>query len=157
LPDVDQPLRHLDGRQHEVDHAGGNGCTGHAVVRGVLGRLRQGDAAALLDAGKAHGTVAAGARHHDADGAFLVHFGHGAEEHVDGNVPTRDALARRHAQMTIVHRERHAGRNDVHVVRLDRHGLADLPYRHARGALEDFGGAALVLGRQMKDHHEGHA
>jgi hypothetical protein len=43
------------------------------------------------------------------------------------------------------------------VVGFDLERLVDLDHRHARHPLQYLGRAALVLGRQVQDDHEGHA
>jgi len=120
-------------------------------------RLCDRDAAHLLDLCEADRAIAARAGHDDAHGAFTVHLGHGAKEDVDGDMRHAAAIAALDAQMAVVHRQVHTGRDHIHVVGFHGHRVRDLKDAHRRGALQDVRRAALVAGRQVKDGDEGHA
>ena len=129
------------------------------IVLGIVGGLRYRDAAHFLDAHQAHGAIAARARHDDAHGTLPVDLGQGAKEDVDRQVrPPLSSSVSGGVQVDVVHREVHAWWDDVDVVRLHRHRFVHLRHvHHRRGALQDFRRAAFVLGREVKNEHEGHA
>jgi hypothetical protein len=156
LPQLQQALRHVAYRQHEIHRAGADGVARHVVVFRVLGCLGQRDAAVLLDAADADRAVRTRAREHDGYGVRPAFDGQRAEQEVDGEDAA--ALVRRHREVehAVVHRQLPIGRNDVHVVALDGGGGGDLFHRHARHPGQHLGEARLVPRGQMHHHDEGH-
>ncbi len=63
----------------------------------------------------------------------------------------------REAQMGVDRRKIAARRNDVDVIRLHLDRLGDLRHRDLDERLQQLGQMALVLRREMHDHHERHA
>ena len=106
-------------RQHDVDLAGGDGALRHAVVFGVAGRLRDDDAARLLEPRDAGRAVGAGARQHDADRALAVRVGEGAKEQIDDDVAAARPVVLDQAERAVDHRQVVGRRNHVDVVALD--------------------------------------
>jgi hypothetical protein len=157
FPKLDQLLRHVDHRQYEVDDASADGRLRHAVVFCIGGQLRDRDPALFLDPCEADGAVRARTRQHDRHRPLAVYLSKGTEEQVDGDVGTARTFQRAQAEDAVDHRHVMVGRDDVHVIGLDFDRLQDLYYRHARDALQDLVGRAVVLGRQVQDRHEGHA
>jgi len=153
----DQLLRDVGHRQNDVDHAGFDGAARHRLELRIAGFLRQGDAALFLDARQPHRTVGTAAGKHDADGVGVVGVGQRAEEQVDGHLHAALALRLGQAQVAVVHRQVQRRGNHVDVVTLDGCRLGDLQHRHAGRLLQDLVGLALVFGREVHDHHEGHA
>ena len=148
--------RHALGRQLKVHQAGGNRALGHAVVFARVGRLHHCHAALALDGTQSHGAVAAGAREHDANGAFVLVLCQRAKEKVN-----RQALAARRRGLQQLQRaiqERHVaiGRNDVGAVDLHPHAVADLEHLHAGVAPDQLDQNAFVVGRQVLHQHKGH-
>ena len=120
LPQVDQFHRHLGGRQHEIDHPGGDGGDRHAIVVAVGGLLRQRDATEFLHPPQADRAVRSGAGQDDGNRAPLVRFGQGAEEQIDRGVPAGRALQGGHRQVAVIHRQLQVRRDHIDVPRLDR-------------------------------------
>ena len=155
-PEREKLVGDLRRRQDDVDLAGGDGARRHAVVLGVGRRLRDDDAAMLLQARDAGRSVAAGAREHDADRPLAVGLGQGAEEVVDDDVATAGARRLRQAELAVGHRQLVGRRDDVDVVALDLCQAGDLGDTHRRRGLQDRRGVAFVVRRQVQHHDEGH-
>ena len=155
--EVDQLARHLRHRQHEVDRRGGDRAARHAVEVGLVGHLREGQAALLLDVRNARRAVGARARQHDADGARAMRLRQRAEEQVDGHVAAARAIGIGDVQRVVVHRQQLARRDHIDVIALDSHRPADMPHRQRRHVLQQRRHIAAVLGRQMQHDDEGHA
>nr|WP_255604410.1 hypothetical protein [Oscillochloris sp. ZM17-4] len=152
----DELRRHGRRLQHIVDHTGGDGAAGHAVVLGALGGLRHGHAALALDGAQAEGAIAAGAREHDADRALVLVLGQRAEQVVDRQAQA----ARRHRlkQMQGAVEEGHVavGRDDIGAVGLHDHAVLDLEDLHAGVAPDQLAEDALVVGGEVLNEDEGH-
>ncbi|KAF1067959.1 MAG: hypothetical protein GAK45_01524 [Pseudomonas citronellolis] len=157
LPQLDEFLRDIDGGQDEIHLAGGNGAARHVVVFGIAGRLGDGHPTLLLDPAQPGGTVAALAAEDDAHGMLGVGVGQGAHENIDGDMPGLARVHLAHPQVTVVHGQLHGRGNQVDVVALDRHRLADLTHPHLGDFLQDVVSTALVVRRQVHHHHKGHA
>ena len=153
----DQLGRHLGGRQHIVDHAGGDRAARHAVELGRFGFLRHHHAGLALDRARAQRAVAAGAREHDADRALTLVLGQRAEEEIDRQAltPRRRGLQQLQAPVDECHVA--VGRDDVSAVGLHHHAVLNLENLHPGVAPHQFAEQALVVRRQVLHQHEGHA
>ena len=74
------------GREHVIDHAGGDGALGHAVKLGRGRLLHDGEPAFFLGGLDAARAVRAGAGEDHGDGVLLFLLGQGIQEYVDGMV-----------------------------------------------------------------------
>ena len=122
-------------RKHQIHLAGLDGAARHAVIAGFFRLLRDHQPALLLDRLQSGTAVGAGARKDDADGAGTKFL---AQGNAAGN---RTAGARRDAPAAASDAGRRPGgeigpgRNDIEMVRLDRHAvrrLADFQSTYAR-------------------------
>jgi len=105
--------RDVTKRPHPVDHAGRDRRARHAAVLG-FGILRDGQAAAFVDALDADRAVAVEARQHHRDRMRTVRVGERAEEKIDRDVPARGMLGQVAEIEVAVHRpQRLARRDDV--------------------------------------------
>ena len=155
--DIQQHPRHLFHRQDVGGVAGVDGAGRHAVVFGGGGFLHHADAAAAEDGAQAQGAVGGGAGEDDADRAFGLIVGQGAQEAVD-----RHALAAhqfRHRELQHATEDRHlaVGRDDIDMVGCDHDLVECFEHRHGGRALQDFGEQADVARVEMRHQDEGHA
>lgn len=79
------------------------------------------------------------------------------EKSVDRRAPRNCGWAPLHAQLAVHHGELGSGRDDVHVVRLDRHPIFGLDHRHLGATAEQLCEHALVIGREVLDRNKGQA
>ncbi len=155
VPPLDQLVGNLRDRQHEIDLGACDRAARHVVVFGIVGRLHERHPALLLDARDADRAVRTGAGQHDAHGLVLMGVGERAEEQIDRHMMPARTDCFGHPQVAVAHREVLVGRDHVDVIGLQRGRLSDLYDRHPGRTLQDLVGDALVLGRQVQDHHEG--
>ncbi|MDR8749283.1 hypothetical protein FEP95_03105 [Burkholderia multivorans] len=155
-PQIEQFLRHLGGRQHDVRTGDRNRLLRHLRVFGVVGRLRERDAADFLDAAQPGRAVGARPGHHDADRARIVRVGQRPEKVVDRQRDAARHLARAAAKAAVRHFELHAGRDHVDMVLFDRDGARHLTDRHAGRVLQHAVHVADLLRGQMDDDDECH-
>jgi hypothetical protein len=154
----DELFRHALDRHRQVDETGSDGALGHAGMArtGMVGRLRERQAAMLLDGLDAERAVAAGAGEHDADGIFGLVLGKGGKERVD-----RRALAAvddgANAQSPLLDLEDAIGRHHIDVIGLNELVMFGDQHRHTRVAPQYFRQHAFPPGREVGDDDEGHA
>ena len=153
----EQTRGHLGDRQNPIHHAGFDGVARHFVELRLVRLLRQGEAAALFDALDSGGAVGIGARQNNADGARFLRFGQSAKEQIHRHAAPRFALQHRQFDVGVFHRKQVSGRNHVNMVDFDGLILRDLNHRHLRHLAQNRNHVALVIGRQMQNHHESHA
>jgi hypothetical protein len=153
---LDEPCRHLLGRQHVVHHARADRAAEHGVVPGRFGRLRHHHPAVLLDRAQAERAVAARARQQDADGAVALVLRQRVEQAVDRH-PQARRRGRLHAQHAALDRQHRVRRDHVHVVRLHRGLVAHLLDVHARRLAEQLRHQRGVVRVEVLHHHERHA
>ena len=137
----------------EVDVARAQGRARHRLElcrRRLLGHR---EATSLLDAHQPVGAVRSHAREHDGDGAVVLRFGERAEEVVDQRAPLH---ARRltQRQMTVDGAHDAARRDHVDASGLDARRVGHLLHVQVRGALEQGGQFARVVGREVLQHDE---
>jgi hypothetical protein len=143
--------------ENPIDHAGGDGGAGHAVVLGLGGILDDGESAPFLDALDADGAVGVAAGKDDGDGVGPVGIGEGAEEKIDGNALAAGAGQVGEGDVAVEHGELLAGRDDIDGVGQDAGLLDDLAHGHGGVTLKQLGEGAFVLGGKMNDDDEGQA
>lgn len=154
---VSQLGGHAVERQHEVDHAGGDGRQGHAVVAGGHRILREGGAPGGLDGLEPEGGVGRGPRQHHADGPLAELEGERAKEVVDGHRWLAPTATRLQAEGTLLDGHRRVGRDDVDVVRTDAQAMGSLEDRHLGRAGERAAEQAAVGRIEVLDEHQGRA
>ena len=144
-------------RHGRVDDAGVNRALRHAGELRRRGILDQRDAVLGLDRLESRGAVGGGARHDDGDGLAAEVGRQRAEEEVDGQVrPPRIARARQQRERAVEDAGVGVGRDDVDVIALDGHAVADLDHRHRRRAAQCLRQKAVVLRVEVLNEHEGH-
>ena len=126
----------------------------HVVVLAVLERLRDGQAAVFIDVRQTAGTVVAGARQHDGHRALAVHLGQAAEKQIDHSGRPHTAGVRR-LHTAVVGDEVGSRCNHINMTGFQPRALSDLRDHHLSCALQNFSGAAFVIGRQVQHHHDG--
>ena len=120
----------------------------------VLERLRDGQAAVFIDVRQTAGTVVACARQHDGHRALAVHLSQAAEKQIDhSGRPHTAGLRRLHA--AVVGDEVGSRCNHINMTGFQPCALRDLRDHHLSRALQNFSGAAFVIGRQVQHHHNG--
>ena len=151
-------LRQLPGdgvwRQHAVHHAGRDGAVRHAVVARGFFLLRESQPARGLDRAQAGGAVGRRAGEDHADGAALLVGGERVEKEVHRQMPPALLGARDEAESPVEHGHVGVGRDDVNVIRLHAHAVADFVDGELRGAGEQCGEPALVLGVEVRDEDQ---
>ena len=155
-PQIEQPLRHLRGGEHEIDHARGNRAARHAVVLRFGGILRERDAAHFLDARETRGAVRTRAGKHDADRSFAMGLRERAEEHVDGGPAPLFGFALLDPQIIVDHRQVERRCNHVDMIGFDGGGPRERQHRHGGHLLQQLRQIAGMVARQMNHDHERH-
>lgn len=157
LPQVEQLLRDLGDRKHEVDPVGRHGGYGHRVVFRFGRRLRDRDTAFSLDVRQTERAVATGAGQHHGDRALAMLARQCAEERVDRDGPSALPLERTNDEVAVGHLDLKTRRDHIHVIRFDPHRFRDLRHAHTGAALQDRRRVALVPRRKVQHHDERHA
>jgi hypothetical protein len=126
----------------------------HAVVFGVVGRLHDGDAAALLDRPQPRRAVVEDAGQDDADGALAVQVRGRAKERVDGRTVAIVFGTARDAHSVIVDEEVMVRRRDVDVRGADEVAVLGSNDRQPRIASQDLDEVAAPVGLEVHDDEE---
>ena len=146
--ELDERRRDLLDGEDLLHHPRRDRGGGHALVPRVSRELRERPAPVPLHGGDAEGAVGAGPREHDPDGVLALIFGEGGQERVHQQA-TALRLRRDEPQGTVLDEQGLPRRDDVHVVALDALPVARDLHRELRGARQDVGEAALVLGGEV--------
>lgn len=123
----------------------------------TVGRLREREAAALLDRLDAERAVVVPAGKHDACGQFVPVDGERAEEPVDGPALAVREVLRHEPQATVFEREQGVGAQHVDVIDLDGHAVLHDMHGQRGIAAHDVVQHAFAAARQMRDDDEGEA
>ena len=146
--------RDLVGRYHEIDAAGVHRAPWYAQKVAESSWAKVMPPAALISEPDGAVRAVAGEDHPDGGGRAL--FGEGLEEVIDREMLTPEIASRGQVKAVLGERHDRIRRDDVDVIGLHRGAVGDLADRHARGLCQQVGEAALVLGIEMLDQHEGH-
>ncbi len=150
---------HRNGR-HLVHQPGADGAARHPVIAGLRRVLHQDQAARLLDRPQPGAPVRPGPRQHHAGGARAVRLGQRRQQAVERQPrAVRRAVARpgrREVQHPAAHGQVGAGRDDIQVLRLDRHPLRGLQDRHGGVLGQQLHQQALMAGVEVLDQDERH-
>ena len=157
LGQLDQARSNVGHWQGNVDRPGADRAAGHAVVLRISGILGDRQPAVSLDRRQAGRSVGPRSAEDDTDRAAVVHLGERPEEVVDEMASSHHVLHRRQPQVGVDCRQVPVRRDHIDAVRLERYGLGHLQDRYGRMGLEEFCEVALVVRRQVDDHHERHA
>ena len=158
MGDISHELRrHFGGWQFKVHQAGGQRALWHAIEFSGGRALHHHHAALRLDFAHPLGSVAAGAREHDTDGALLLVRGQRGKQKVDRQAVPARCGGLQQLQRAIEKSHVTVGRNDVDAVGLHHHAIDHLKHLHAGAALDQFGEQALVVGVKVLHQHKGHA
>ncbi len=158
VPDVTQQrFGHRLGRQHKVDHAGGDRAARHAGVLRGLGQLREHQATAALDRAAPGGAVAAGAGQDDGDRPLALILGERDEEGVDRMPGAAPLAGLGEVQHAASDRQLAVGQDHVHAVGLDPGALLDRDHVHPGVPAEQLDHVALPGRVEVLDDHEGEA
>jgi hypothetical protein len=144
-------------RQDQVHAARRDSAERHAVEFGGLPVLSERNPARFFDGFEAGRSVGGRARQNDADRLTRAALGERGEEVVDGLMTPGGGPTADNVKQTVQQTQVGIGGNDVDVVRLHVHSLADLLNRHFGGPGEQRGQSTFVRGLQVLDQHEGQA
>lgn len=128
--------RQLRHRHHDVDYAGRDGATRHLCITSLPRGLSEDEATALFDRAHAHGAVASQTRKNNRC-AVAVLLRQQAKKVVElhGAILPPGQLGQ--VQMGVREQQTAARESRINVVRLHRHPLGHLLYRHSRIGLEE--------------------
>jgi hypothetical protein len=152
-----QPGRHFLGWQDDVDQAGVDGGSRHAVELGGFRALRHDHPAGLLDRAQSTHAIASGSRQDNANGFFALILAQRAQEDVDGQVQSLAVVDVSKQQLAMKDAQYLAWRDEVDRVGLDVHPLLGPAHRHGGSLRQKFDHQALVVWRQVLNHDEGAA
>ena len=152
----DDPGRHFCRLQYKINLGGGDGASRHAVVLCGSGGLHHGHAAFAFDGLQSLGSVAAGARKNDADGAFALVLSQGPEEEIDGQAETARGGGCHQLKGAVQKGHVTARRDNIGAVWLDFHPVDHFKNLHSRVAPDQVGKEAFMVRGQMLDKHKGH-
>ena len=127
-----------------IGHPGVDRTARHAVELRGRGILHKGDARVLLDRLEPECPVAAHPGENDRDAALLRILRERTKEEIDGKAESARCNRIEQVQPTIHERDILAGRNHVHLIRLDAHAIDNLRHRHRCYALQQLGEHALI-------------
>ena len=130
---------------------------GMPSIAGLVGVLRDDEAALFLDGFQPEAAVGAGSRKDHADGARAVVLRQRVQQEVERQARAVARLGLREVQGAVADGEIGAGRNDIEVVALERHSVGGLPHGHRRVAGQQVHHHAFVGRIEMLDQDEGHA
>jgi hypothetical protein len=154
--EVGQAFGKVARRHDEVGDAGGDGATRHRSVLGLLRILHQDDAAGFFDRAGADRAVRTGAAQDDGKPVAKL-LRERTEEQVDRGPMAARLVEPERGNFVVDQLQPPVGRNDVDVVRLQAHMLADLHHRHFGARGEDRRHLAAVLRIEVHHDHEGGA
>jgi hypothetical protein len=155
--EFDERFRDFRDREHEVDRAGRHRAARHAVIIGLVRVLRDDEPAFFLHGFQPEAAVGPRSREDHADGARADIGRERMQQKVEGQPRAMARLGPREMQGAVLDGEIGAGRNDVEMLRLDRHSLRCLPHAHRRVAGQQIHHHALMGGIEMLNEDEGHA
>ena len=120
----DQRLRDLCGPEHQIDRAGCDSATRHAVIAGFAHVLGDDETAFRLYGLQAKTAVGAGSRKDHADRARAIFASEGIQEEVERKPRAVSCLRLRNPQRAlVVDRQIDARRNDIHALAFDCHSV----------------------------------
>ena len=154
---ADERLGDLRRGKHEVHCARRDGASGHAVIVGFAGFLRDDEAALRLYRLEPKAAVGAGSREDHADGARAIFARQRIQQEIEREARAVALLRSRNPQRPFVGRKIDAGRNDIDALAFDRHSVGRLQDRHRRVAREQVHHHAVVARVEVLDDYEGHA
>ena len=154
----DQRFCDLRRAEHEVDCAGRDSATGHAVVIGFADVLRNDEAALALHRLQAKTAVSASSGEDHANGARSIFASKRIQEEVERQPRAMSRLRLRKPQRAlVVGREIDAGRNDIDALAFDRHSVGRKQDRHRRMTRQQIHHHAVVARIEVLHDDEGHA
>lgn len=148
---------HFLGRQHEIDQSRGNGAFGHAIELGAFLALDHDHAAAFLDGPDPSHAIAARSGKDDSDGPLALILGQGTEKDIDGQIDAPVVILFLEQESPVEYGEIFLWWYQIDGVGFNEDTLLGAKYRHFRALGQQFHHQALVVGRQMLHHDEGHA
>ena len=154
----DQRLRDLCGPEHQIDRAGCDSATRHAVIAGFAHVLGDDETAFRLYRLQAKTAVGASSRKDHADSARAIFASEGIQEEVERKPRAVSCLRLRNPQRAlVVDRQIDARRNDIHALAFDRHSVGRQQDRHRGMARKQIHHHAVVAGVQVLHDDEGHS
>ena len=154
---ADDGFGHFGDAEDGVGEAGIDEAAGHGGVFGGFGVLGDAVAADGFNGLCAGGAVGAHAGEKDADGAFALFFGEGAEEVINGAAMAGGEEGFAEAEFAVDDGHGVSGADDVDGVGADDGAVFNLVDGHGGVLGEQFGHEAFVLGGEVLDEDEGHA
>ena len=149
---ADRPGHFLNFK-HLVHEPGGHSAFRHAVIFRGFRILHQGQAAGFFDRPQTLAAIRAGSRQHNTGGIGALIVRQAAEEHINRPAETPRLGKIRQLQTAVLHRQAGVRRDQIDIVRLDHHSVADLTHGHGRAPAEQFGQHALMIGVKMLDQN----